>query len=63
MSTTGHESEAINVQGLKASLQQLKTDIIDPLLGPTYDESARKVTFPVTSKATYDSTNRKVVFP
>lgn len=28
--TTGHESEAIDVQGLKASLQKLKTDIIDP---------------------------------
>ena len=29
MATTGHESEAINVQGLKASLQKLKTDHID----------------------------------
>ena len=29
MSTTGHESEAINVQGLKASLQKLKTNHID----------------------------------
>lgn len=30
MATTGHENEAINVQGLKASLQKLKTDKIDP---------------------------------
>lgn len=30
MSTTGHESEAINVGGLKASLQKMKTDIVDP---------------------------------
>lgn len=29
MATTGHESEAINVQGLKASLQQFKTSISD----------------------------------
>ena len=29
MATTGHESEAIDVQGLKASLQKLKTDHID----------------------------------
>ena len=29
MATTGHESELINVGGLKASLQKLKTDIID----------------------------------
>lgn len=29
MSTTGHESEAINVGGLKASLQKMKTDIVD----------------------------------
>lgn len=29
MATTGHESEAINVAGLKASLQKLKTDHID----------------------------------
>lgn len=29
MATTGHESETINVQGLKASLQKLKTDIIN----------------------------------
>ena len=29
MSTTGHESEAINVQGLKASLQKFKTDKVD----------------------------------
>lgn len=29
MATTGHESEAINVKGLKASLQKFKTDISD----------------------------------
>lgn len=29
MATTGHELEAVNVQGLKASLQKLKTDHID----------------------------------
>ncbi len=28
-STSGHESEGVNVGGLKASLQKLKTDIID----------------------------------
>lgn len=30
MATTGHESEAINVQDLKAALQKLKTQKIDP---------------------------------
>lgn len=29
-STTGHENEAINVQGLKASLHKLKTENLDP---------------------------------
>lgn len=29
MGTTGHETEAINVAGLKATLQELKTEIID----------------------------------
>ncbi len=29
MATTGHENEAINVQGLKASLQKFKTDKVD----------------------------------
>ena len=29
MATTGHETESINVQGMKASLQKLKTDHID----------------------------------
>ena len=29
MSTTGHENEVIDVQGLKASLQKLKTDHVD----------------------------------
>ena len=29
MATTGHESETVNVGGLKAALQKLKTDVID----------------------------------
>ena len=29
MSTTGHESDIITVEGLKSSLQKLKTDHID----------------------------------
>ena len=29
--TTGHETEAINVQDLKATLQKFKTDIHDAL--------------------------------
>lgn len=29
MSTAGHETEVINVQGLKASLQKFKTEISD----------------------------------
>ena len=33
--TTGHETEAINVQDLKASLQKLKTDKIDPKVDKT----------------------------
>jgi len=61
-STEGHEDEVIKVSGLKASLQKLKTDKIDTLLGPTYDAANRKVTFPVTAKCTYDSANRKVIF-
>ena len=30
MATTGHEQEIIDVAGLKASLQKLKTEKIDP---------------------------------
>lgn len=30
MSTTGHEKEGVNVEGLKASLQKLKTENLDP---------------------------------
>ena len=33
--TTGHETEAINVQDLKAALQKLKTDKIDPKVDKT----------------------------
>ena len=62
MATTGHESEGISVQGLKASLQKMKTDIIDPIMGPTYDAANRRVVFPVTAKATYDQANRCIVF-
>ena len=29
MATTGHESEAINVSGLKSALQKFKTDKVD----------------------------------
>ncbi|SEA79197.1 hypothetical protein SAMN04487851_11439 [Prevotella sp. tc2-28] len=35
MATTGHETEAINVQDLKAALQKLKTDKIDPKVDKT----------------------------
>lgn len=62
MATTGHESEAINVGGLKASLQKLKTDIIDPMMGPTYDSTNESIDFPITAKATYDSTNESIDF-
>ena len=43
MATTGHESEAINVQGLKASLQKLKTDIIDGKIASTEKGAASGV--------------------
>ena len=36
MATTGHESEAIDVQGLKASLQKLKTEKVDPKVTEGY---------------------------
>jgi 3'-phosphoadenosine 5'-phosphosulfate sulfotransferase (PAPS reductase)/FAD synthetase len=42
MSTTGHETEAINVQGLKASLQKFKNEHVDtgqhPDFVATYDD-------------------------
>ena len=75
MATTGHESEAIDVQGLKASLQKLKTDHIDTkysktevdqkfdeFAGPTYDPAARAIIFPATAKVTYDAASRAIVF-
>lgn len=39
MATTGHESETITVAGLKASLQKLKTDVIDAGLAGKVDNA------------------------
>ena len=50
MATTGHESEVVNVGGLKASMQKLKTDVIDNKADKTdtvssvsYDSSTGKL--------------------
>ena len=67
MGTTGHESEAVNIQGLKASLQKFKTDKVDVKadLGqdglvpsnqlPSYVDDVieydKKADFPVTGEA------------
>ena len=48
--TTGHETEAVNVQGLKATLQKLKTQKIDPKA----DKTA------TVSNVTYDSSTGKL---
>lgn len=50
MATTGHENEAINVQGLKASLQKFKTDKVD-------GKSDKTAT---VSNVAYDGTNKKI---
>ena len=39
MSTTGHESEAINVGGLKATMQKFKTDMVDAGLNGKVDKT------------------------
>lgn len=62
MATTGHEDEVITVSGLKSSLQKFKTDKVDTLLGPTYDEERECTAFPVTSTATYVESRECVVF-
>ena len=49
MATTGHESEAINVGGLKGSLQKLKTDILPSV--PHYVTSAAGTAGSTTSGA------------
>ncbi len=56
--TTGHETEAINVQGLKAALQKLKSE----LAGPVYDEEEHGFTFPPGAKVTYDEDGHGFVF-
>lgn len=71
MSTTGHESEAINVGGLKASLQKMKTDIVDlkyvkPSDGIPKSDLASDVQTSLgkadtaLQAVTYDTTNRKL---
>ena len=60
--TEGHESEAVNISGLKATLQKFKNDIVDPLMGPTYDSSDESIDFPVTAKASYDSEDESIDF-
>jgi hypothetical protein len=39
MATTGHENEVVTVSGLKASLQKLKTDVIDVGLAGKVDNA------------------------
>lgn len=56
MSTTGHESEAINVQGLKASLQKLKTDHIDGKAGKSTTLAGYGITDAYTKSETYTKT-------
>ena len=71
MSTTGHESEAINVGGLKASLQKMKTDIVDlkyvkPSSGIPKSDLASDVQTSLgkadtaLQAVTYDTTNKKI---
>ena len=56
MATTGHETEAINVQGLKASLQKLKDNHIDTKVGNvSYNSSTGKL------QKTIDGTTSDVV--
>lgn len=56
MSTTGHESEAINVQGLKASLQKLKTNHIDGKAGKSTTLAGYGITDAYTKSETYTKT-------
>ena len=61
MATTGHESETVNVEGLKASLQKLKTDKIDPKADKT--ATVADVTFDAATgelKKTVNGTTTKV---
>ena len=61
MATTGHESETVNVGGLKASLQKLKTDKIDPKADKT--ATVADVTFDANTgelKKTINGTTTKV---
>ena len=56
MATTGHESEAINVQGLKASLQKLKTNHIDGKAGKSTTLAGYGITDAYTKSETYTKT-------
>ena len=56
MSTTGHESEAINVQGLKASLQKLKANHIDGKAGKSTTLAGYGITDAYTKSETYTKT-------
>ena len=60
--TTGHEDEAINVQGLKASFQKFKDRMRAELAGPVYDEEDHGFTFPPGAKVSYDAQDHGFVF-
>lgn len=52
-STTGHESEVIDVQGLKASLQKLKDSHIDTKVADVaYDSQTGKIQKTIDGKTT-----------
>lgn len=59
MSTTGHELEGINVQGLKASLQKLKTNHIDGKA----DKSTTLAGYGITDTYTKAEVNSLVTTP
>ena len=59
--TTGHETEAIDVQGLKASLQEFKDQIIDPMRSPTYDATNKRYTFPANATFEYQAANKRII--
>lgn len=54
MALTNEELEqTVNVGGLKAALQEFKTEVVDPLTAP-YTENGRLI-FPATSAATTEN--------
>ena len=56
MSTKGHESESINVQGLKSSLQKLKTNHIDGKAAKSTTLAGYGITDAYTKSETYTKT-------